>query len=1510
MADTQNSKWRSLRFWLPAFLSLLAIGGGLALYVFEVRIHKAQFEAEFSRNQTLLATRIQADVDRWVQRNDLDMVQSIFAELGVIPELKTAVFLDAANTVLASTRREDLGRPLDLERLGLAKLDPGQLLAALQTARQTMQGISLFTSDRNGVLACFPTSLPLQPGKLEVRRGGMVLMSYDLRLEKAASLRHLQTEFLTLFASILIIALTLGISLHFLITRRLARLKSAMVDFAAGKAVVASRSGAGDEISHLVTRFNEMAATIRKTMEEIQDLYDHAPCGYHSLDASGTFVRINDTELSWLGYTREAMVGKMKFLELVTAQSREIFLREFPGFKERGFVNDLDFEMVRKDGTILPVGLNATAIKDAHGNFVMSRSVVHDATERKRAENALRRLNRELRAISNCNQILMRAVDEQTLLNDICRSVCDEAGYRMTWVGYAGNDEAQTVRAVAWAGVEDGYLAKANITWADTEHGRGPTGTAIRSGKCVCIQNFTTDSEAAPWRENALQRGYRSSIALPLKDESAKTFGALTIYSTESNAFTPEEIRLMEELAGDLAFGVTVLRGRIERQQALEKIAHLAAIVKSSDDAIIGKTLNEQIVSWNRGAERIYGYTAGEIVGRSISLLVPPGLGEELATIMERLKRGETIEHLETTRVRRDGQTIHVALTISPIKDASGQIVGASTIARDITERKQTEAQIRRLVDLQSAILNNAAYMVISTDGQGVITTFNPAAERALGYTAEECVGKLTPSVFHDPGEVAERARNFSAELGITIEPGFEVIVAKARRNQPNESEWTYIRKDGRRSPVLLSVTALRDPQGNITGFLGMASDITERKAMEEELRLLNAELERRVRVRTRELAESEKRFRSIYDTAPVSIWQEDWTDVIAVVEDLRKQGVTDFAAHFREHPELVTRALNAVKILGVNHWTLGMFAARNKTELLASLGTIFATPDTLPGFVGELVALAQGQTIYRTEMALNTVKGDLIHTLLAMSFPPPGSGLGNVLVSVIDISQRKHAEEILAQERHRMNTLMDNIPDKIYFKDLQSRFVRVNRAMLAQLKVADAAHILGQTDFDFFTAEHAQQAFADEQRIIQTGEPLVGFEEKETWPDGSVTWVSTTKDCLRDHQGHIIGTFGISRNITEHKAAEETLRMSEERMRLFFERQLVGMAITSPEKGWVKVNDKICEMLGYSREELVRLTWTELTYPEDLASDVAQFERLLKGEIEGYTLEKRFVRKDGSLVFTNLAVGCVRRPDRSVDYVLALLEDITGRKRSDDQIRLLNEQLAVRAESLETANKELEAFSYSVSHDLRSPLRAIDGFSRIVLEDYANRLDAEGRNYLERIRAASQRMGHLIDDLLQLSRHTRSEMHRTQVDLSTLARALAEELQKTEPERRVEFVITPNLVANADASLLRVVLENLLGNAWKFTGKQAAPKIEFGRTTREGAPAYFVRDNGAGFDMTYAHKLFGAFQRLHTTDDFPGTGIGLATVQRIIHRHGGRLWAEAEINRGATFYFSLPPAT
>jgi signal transduction histidine kinase len=225
----------------------------------------------------------------------------------------------------------------------------------------------------------------------------------------------------------------------------------------------------------------------------------------------------------------------------------------------------------------------------------------------------------------------------------------------------------------------------------------------------------------------------------------------------------------------------------------------------------------------------------------------------------------------------------------------------------------------------------------------------------------------------------------------------------------------------------------------------------------------------------------------------------------------------------------------------------------------------------------------------------------------------------------------------------------------------------------------------------------------------------------------------------------------------------------------------------------------------------------------------------------------------------------------------------------------------------LEEANRELEAFSYSVSHDLRAPLRSIEGFSQILLEDYADKLDEEGEKYLGRVRAASRRMALLIDDLLDLSRVSRRPLRRELVDLSAQAREITAELGKSQPDREVEFVIADRLAANGDARLLRLALENLLGNAWKFTSREERARIEFRSTTLEGRErVYFVRDNGVGFDEAYAGKLFGAFQRLHEPEEFEGTGIGLATVQRIVRRHGGRVWAEGEVGKGATFFFTL----
>jgi PAS domain S-box-containing protein len=370
------------------------------------------------------------------------------------------------------------------------------------------------------------------------------------------------------------------------------------------------------------------------------------------------------------------------------------------------------------------------------------------------------------------------------------------------------------------------------------------------------------------------------------------------------------------------------------------------------------------------------------------------------------------------------------------------------------------------------------------------------------------------------------------------------------------------------------------------------------------------------------------------------------------------------------------------------------------------------------------------------------------------------------------------------------------------------------------------------------------------------------------------------------------------SREALEARVQERTQQLEHTRQELdqFFSMSIDLLCIAGIDGRFKRVNPAWEEVLGWTAEDLTSAPYIDLVHPDDVEATAAESAKLAAGGVT-VNFENRYRCKDGSYRWLHWKSAAL--PDRGLIYAAA--RDVTDERQ---RARELQEHAA----ALTAVNRELEAFSYSVSHDLRAPLRSIDGFSQALLEDCADRLGPEGAGHLQRIRGAAQNMGGLIDDLLKLARVSRAEVRREPVNLSAVAQAAVDELAKAHPSRVVDCRVQPGLSAVGDPRLLQIAITNLLDNAWKFTSKRDHARIEFGTSSSNGSAVYFVKDNGAGFDMTYKNKLFGTFQRLHHAGDFAGTGIGLATVQRIVARHGGRIWAEGAPGSGATFSFTLQP--
>ncbi|MDO8292404.1 MAG: PAS domain S-box protein [Gallionella sp.] len=658
------------------------------------------------------------------------------------------------------------------------------------------------------------------------------------------------------------------------------------------------------------------------------------------------------------------------------------------------------------------------------------------------------------------------------------------------------------------------------------------------------------------------------------------------------------------------------------------------------------------------------------------------------------------------------------------------------------------------------------------------------------------------------------------------------------------QGETENITREGKRFWCAASVSVFTHPEfGEVWMILN--KDITERKRAEEELR------------------SSEERFRALADA-------------------------TSEGMLIHEHGRIIDLNHHMENILG-----------RSRAELIGAAITDFVAPawrDMVSGRV-QIPEDTRIEFAFARPDGLEVIVSGLAHPCVYQGRPMR-------VAAYRDITERKRAEEKLRVASLYARSLIEASLDPLVTISAEGKITDVNYAT-EEVTGRSRADLIG-TDFsDYFTEpDKAREGYL---KVFSEGS-VTNYPLTIRHQNGRIANVLYNASVYRNEAGEALGVFAAARDITERKQAEESIRVSQARFSTIFNQAPLGIALIDSLTGKIhEVNPRFAEIAGRTIEEMATIDWMSITHPDDVQEDLDNMALMNAGKIPGFNMDKRYLRPDGSFVWINMTIAPLRGEQNISPRHLCMIDDITERKQTEEEVRRLNAELEQRVVE---RTAELEAFSYSVSHDLRVPLRAIDGFSRLVLKQYEDKLDDEGKRLLNVVRDNTKKMGQLIDDILAFSRAGRLEINAAETDMEALARDVWQELQPSMAGREVRLEIKPLPKVQGDPVMLRQVWVNLLGNAAKFTTPKAVATIEVGGSAAGNECTFYVKDNGVGFDQQYVDKLFGVFQRLHGIEEFEGTGIGLAIVKRIITRHGGRVWAEGKINEGATFYFALPVLT
>ena len=1182
-------------------------------------------------------------------------------------------------------------------------------------------------------------------------------------------------------------------------------------------------------------------------------------------DTHKKFSLVNPAGLREFGIDPGNVVDAQKF-----AASLEVFrpdgsprpIDEAPPLRAlRGeIVKNLE-EMIRipTSGELRYREVNAAPVRGLNGETIGSISVVRDITERKQAEEKLRQLNRTLRAISNTNQAMLRTSGESNFLDEVCEIIVRDCGHAMVWIGYKEQDEAKSVRPVASAGFEEGYLETLKVTWADSQRGRGPTGTAIRTGKASRCNNMLTDPKFAPWRGEAVRRGYAASIVLPLTDEK-QAFGAITIYAREPEAFSDEEEALLSELAGDLAYGIQAIRTRaahalaeealrISEEKANNLVRYAPAAIYEID--IYGNkflSVNDTACEWS-------GYSREELLS-----LNPKDITDEDSQarfeqrIKQKLNAKEVEQSVEYCIIRKDGQILDMAVNIGAFTYKDGKPESVLVVAHNITERKRAEEALRHSEERYRTLFNGMTEgfalheIICDEDGKPCDYRFleiNPAFERLTGLKRAEVVGKLMSEVPQLQGDDPQWVEIYG-KVALTGEPiNFENYSPALKKHyeifayQPAERQFAVI-------------------------FL----DVSEHKRMEESLR------------------ESEQRFRLALTHAPVTIATQDrdlrftWAYNQRTMDSNQVIGKCDADLLPPEDAArlvgLKRKVLETEKELSEQLWVnsegqrlfLDLFIEPLKDASGQVTGVGVATVDLTPMKLAE-----QAMSEARDELDVRVQ--ERTRELVAAN-----QQLEN------EIAERIRTDAALRESESRYRTLFETSPDMVIMVDMDHKILFANQQAAAMHGYRSAKNLVGKNFLELVAPEGKESLQESILKTMQHG-PLREIEYQILMKDGSRFPAEMNVTMVFEDKGSPTGFLLDIRDITERKWAEQSLRLANAYNRSLIETSLDALVTITPDGKIGDVNTATEKVTGYSRAELIGTDFH--SYFSDPFKARLGYQKVFEnGSVRDYDLEIR--HKNGSITPVLYNASIFRDEGGNVLGAFAIARDITDRKQFETQL--------VQAEKHAVIGRMVG----SITHEINNPLQTIKNCLYLIQQDVTP--ESPIHEPLEMVTSETLRLTNLVGQLRELYRPKAGLNKQSQELLDILEEAHALLVPHLN-NARVEWQPLTGLqrcYINCVRDQILEVFLNISVNAIEAMQHHGGKLYVDMKVSDESASVIF-KDTGPGISKEILPHLFEPFM----TSKASGLGLGLSITYGIIQRHGGQIQVENKAGQGATFTILLP---